>query len=255
MLERSRRSSTSRAWTCALRSMTLIACGTRCAGKPPVARSRAQPSTALSGVRSSCESAPRNSSFIRFASESVCSADFCERDVHRDAVEARRMAVLIVKAAPERLEPAYLPVGVQHAVIHIAARMAEYRPFILGLHALTVVGVHALEEQIQRDFGVGRKTVVRLALRVPIHLLGRQVAIPVSDADGVHDFGETGVLELQLLQLELLASTAVGKGTDDGADHGKDDQARKRDGRVRLVSAEDRPGDRDTADDGRVPLP
>ena len=133
------------------------------------------------------------------------------------------MAVLIVKAAPERLQPAHLPVGVQHAVVHVAARVAEYRPFVFGLHAFTVVGMHPLEEQIQRDLGVGRQTVVRLALRVPIHLLGRQVAIPMADADGVHDLGQTRVLHLQILKLELLPAPAIGKGADHRADDGEHD--------------------------------
>ncbi len=74
--DRSSSSSTRRACACALRSITLIACSTRCGGTCPLDNIRAQPRTALRGVRNSCEMVARKSSFIRMASANADSASF-----------------------------------------------------------------------------------------------------------------------------------------------------------------------------------
>jgi len=64
----SRRSSIKWAWRRALRSMTSNACRRRSSGNDPVRNIDSHPNTALRGVRSSCDSVARNSSFERSAS-------------------------------------------------------------------------------------------------------------------------------------------------------------------------------------------
>ena len=53
----------------------------------------------------------------------------------------------------------------------------------------------------------------------------------MADADRVHHLGEPGVLQLQILQLQLLPATAIRERADDGADDGEDDEAGKGDDR------------------------
>jgi hypothetical protein len=75
MREISRRSSTSRIWAVALRSMASSARSVRAGSSVAVLKIRAQPYTALSGVRSSWESRARNSSLARLAVSASARAD------------------------------------------------------------------------------------------------------------------------------------------------------------------------------------
>ena len=81
-------------WFCtfALRSMVSMARATVASSRPPVRSMCAQPTIALSGVRSSWESMARNSSFIRLASRASSS-----RRV-RSASAARRSEMSRTKA-------------------------------------------------------------------------------------------------------------------------------------------------------------
>ena len=69
ILDTSRMSAISCSWMCALRSMVSSARFIPAVSSFPIRSRRVQPSMALSGVRSSCDSVARNSSFARLAAE------------------------------------------------------------------------------------------------------------------------------------------------------------------------------------------
>ena len=60
----------------------------------------------------------------------------------------------------------------------------------------------APDEDVKVHARVGGQAEVRLALGVPVHLLCRQVAVPMTDADRMHDLGKPRVLHSQVFQLK-----------------------------------------------------
>ena len=153
------------------------------------------------------------------------------RDVHGDAVKPRGPALPIVEPAAQRLEPPRAAFGQHDAEVDVAAGVAEDGALGALLESLAILGMNAADEDVEVDAGVGRQPEVRLALRVPVHLLRRQVAVPVPDPDGVHHLGESGVLVAQVLQLEALSPLAVGQRGHHRADDRKHQQPHEHAGR------------------------
>jgi len=93
MRETSRMSLINWAWSLALRPMTSIACRAPSGGSPPDCSISIQPRMACSGVRSSCDSVARNSSFTRLASSAAARrwSSGCvgiEHELADDAIQA-----------------------------------------------------------------------------------------------------------------------------------------------------------------------
>ena len=105
MRETSSTSPISLAWAWALRSMISRTCGRRSADTGAWRSIETQPRTALSGVRSSCESVARNSSFRRLArsasSRAACSATSTSRSSYCRS-RARRAARTVLTTAATR---------------------------------------------------------------------------------------------------------------------------------------------------------
>ena len=94
MRETSSRSSTSRACAWALRSIFSSARNARGRDNAPDRSSRVQPRMALSGVRSSCDSVARNSSFSRLASRSSASRCWIWREHAVERLDQRAELVV-----------------------------------------------------------------------------------------------------------------------------------------------------------------
>ena len=57
------------------------------------------------------------------------------------------------------------------------------------LEALAILGMNAADEHVEVHPRIGGQAEMGVALRIPVHLLCRQVAVPVPDADRVHHLG------------------------------------------------------------------
>ena len=149
---------------------------------------RVQPRTALSGVRSSCESMARNSSLTRLAcsrsrincarsSESArsWSSKLPPRgDVHHRAGRKARRAIIIDDDAAAVLEPADLAVGADDAVIE-AVFAARGDGGVDGAHdAIVVVGMDACEGRSRSGPSVSTASRPRMWFR-----LSSWVAMPL----------------------------------------------------------------------------
>ena len=157
-----------------------------------------QPRMALSGVRSSCDSVARNSSFMRLARSASTRAALGREqrlaldlelllaaDVERDAVEAGRLARRLAVDAPLGADPALPAVIGDRPVLDVVDAAPADRGVDRRAHALAIVVVDERIEAIEVDLGIGRQPEVLLALRVPFDRAQRPRAVERAELAGL----------------------------------------------------------------------